>query len=110
MDRRRSNSGGNGGGTEGLGTSGSWSSLRKPIDFYDENARAHADGIESVLIHPNGRSVFTKGFDSVKRREGSRVGFAHRSVRRDKIRTIFEFVVVDDDTKCSERRKCDEHG
>ena len=62
MDRRRSNSGGSGGGTEGLGTSGSWSSLRKPIDFYDENARAHADGIESVLIHPNGRSVFTKGF------------------------------------------------
>ncbi len=62
MDRRRSNSGGNGGGTEGLGTSGSWSSLRKPIEFYDENARAHADGIESVLIHPNGRSVFTKGF------------------------------------------------
>ena len=63
MDRRRSNSEesrGNGG-SKG-GESGSWSSLRKPIEFYDETARAHADGIESVLIHPNGRSVFTKGF------------------------------------------------
>lgn len=56
MDRRRSSS------EVEVGRSTSWSSLRKPIEFYDENARAHADGIESVLIHPNGRSVFTKGF------------------------------------------------
>jgi WD40 repeat protein len=46
------------------GNDGSGENVRNPIGYYDENARAHADGIESVLLHPNGRSVFTKGFGS----------------------------------------------